>query len=149
MQKKITLLLIMATVITTSIFANPVSNIVNGKVLTTFSSKFEGATEVSWKQTDHYLQANFVINNQPMSAFFNESGEMIGAVKNILSQQLPITLNTELKKLTANNWISELFEFTDGQETTYFVTLENGDQKLHLKSAGSTDWSVYRKMKKN
>ena len=84
-----------------------------------------------------------------MSAFFSVNGELIGVSRNILSKQLPISLNSELKKYMANSWITDLFEFTDGQETTYFVTIESANQKTNLKSISASEWSAFKKFKKS
>jgi len=149
MKKKITLLAVIAVVMTTGIFAEPIRTDINSQVLISFTNRFAGAQEVSWNKADQYMKASFVKEGQAMAAYFDVTGQMIGVSRNILSQQLPINLNFELRKLIANGWITELFEFTTAEETAYFVTVETSSQKLHLKSAGSGEWEVYKKSKKS
>lgn len=149
MKKKIALLAIIAVVMTTSIFATPIEVNISSSVLTSFSSKFDGAKEVSWNRTDQYVRASFKINEQIMFAYFTETGSLIGVSRNLLSSQLPINLQTELRKISANGWITELFEFADDSENSYFVSIETADQKIHLKSVGNNGWSVIKKSKKS
>lgn len=88
------------------------------------------------------------MNEQVLFAYFDETGELLGASCNILSNHLPINLQIKLKKELSEGWISELFEFANDNETDYFVTIENADQKVQLKSAGHNAWSVYKKSSK-
>jgi hypothetical protein len=62
--------------------------------------------------------------------------------------QLPISLQTSLKKQCGDLWISDLFEVANDQGTSYYVTLENADTKIVLKSSGS-DWTTYQKQRKS
>lgn len=149
MKKKITLLAIIAVIMTTSIFATPIKEMVNSQVLTAFSSKFDGAKEVSWNRTDEYVKASFKLNDQVMFAYFTETGSLIGVSRNLLSFQLPINLQNDLKKISGNDWITELFEFAGNSETSYFVTIENADQVIQLKSTGYNAWSVTKRSKKD
>lgn len=147
MKKKITLIIVMAVVMATSIFANPIEVNVSSRVLTSFSSRFDGAKEVSWSKTEQYVKASFKINEQVMFAYFTEGGELIGVSRNVLSFQLPINLQAELKKYAAGGWITELFEFADDSQNSYFISLENADYKIQLKSVDNS-WSVIKKVKK-
>jgi hypothetical protein len=69
--------------------------------------------------------------------------------RNISSENLPIRLQADLKSTYANYWISDLFENAAPDATTYYITLENADQKLILHSSDSNAWSVYQKINKN
>ena len=73
---------------------------------------------------------------------------MLALTRNISSLQLPITLQASLKKNYENFWISDLFEVANEQGTTYYVTLEDGDTKLVLKS-GHSEWSTFQKQRKS
>lgn len=148
MKKKITLLALIVVVMSTAIFAKPLDVTVSSNVLNSFSTKFNAAKEVAWSSTDTYVKASFKMNDQYMFAYFTESGEFIGVSRNLLSSQLPFNLQAELRKVSGQGWITELFEFANDAETSYFVTVENADQKLQLKSIGVNSWSVYKKVKK-
>jgi hypothetical protein len=73
----------------------------------------------------------------------------LGVTRYISSGNLPINLQTSLKKSYDNYWISDLFEVAKYDNTSYYITLENADTKLVLKSNGGSNWSVYDKIRKS
>jgi len=149
MKTKITTLVLLAVIMTTSIFASDKGDNKNTQVLAAFSSKFSSATEVSWDRAQDFLKATFKMNEQYMFAYYTEDGELVGVCRNINSTQLPLNLQVELKKVSSNSWITELFEYASENDNAYYVTIENADQQIQLKSTGYNTWSVYKKVKKN
>ena len=81
-------------------------------------------------------------------AYYNESGDLVAITRNITTDQLPISLLTSLKKNYSDYWVSDLFEMVSNGESNYYITLENADHKLVLKSEDFSSWSTYRKEKK-
>ena len=136
MKKKITTLVLFAVVITTSIFATDKDNNTNAQVLAAFASKFSTAKEVSWDRAQDFLKASFKMNEQHMFAYYTENGELVGVCRNINSTQLPLNLQVELKKISANAWITDLFEYASDSDNAYYATIENADQQIQLKSTG-------------
>ncbi len=135
-----------AFIITNTAFANN-SNTVNDKVQTSFKQEFATAQNVVFSKTNNYIKAAFTLNNQVMEAYYTADGEMIGVSKNLLSTELPIGLQVDLKRDYADYWISDLFEFATESNSNYFITVENADQKITLQSNGN-EWIVYKKAKK-
>ena len=82
-----------------------------------------------------------------MFAFYNKSGDFMAATQYISSAQLPTGLKKSLKKLMGNRWITDLFEVTHDDESSWYVTLESADQKIVLKSDGGK-WRVYQNVEK-
>ncbi|MBS1596627.1 MAG: hypothetical protein JST75_00270 [Bacteroidetes bacterium] len=148
MKKTILALAVMLTTGLTSAFANKGEE-VNKSALTSFHRDFLSAKNVSWQQQKDYAKATFSLNDHVMFAYYNDQGELLAVVRNILSDKLPIRLLTEIKNDYSNYWISELFEMATEDQTTYYVTIENGDERIILKSQGLDQWSVYKKEKKN
>ena len=118
---------------------------VSSKVLTAFESDFVGAKEVVWASSRDFYQASFVFNGQHVSAFYNGDGEMIAMTRFISSLDLPLSLQTSLKKEYGSYWISDLFEVSNSEGTSYYITVENADQKIMLKSTSGENWRTYRK----
>lgn len=143
----VTLISLFSFMSTTSHAADEVN--VSSAVIATFQSSFKDASEVSWKVTDKFSKADFVMNSQHISAFFDHSGNLMAVTRNISSFQLPITLQTKLRNSYGTYWISDLFEMSDDNGTTYYVTVENGDSKITLKSNGTSDWSTFQKQRKS
>lgn len=141
-MKKIILTLAIA-LSTFAVFAN--NTTVSSTVLNAFNKEFSGATEVSWSAGAGFYKANFVYNTQYVTAFYSFAGEMIGLARNISSLDLPLKLQSSLKKDYSGRWISELFELSNEEGTSYYITLEQADSKIVLKSVDGLTWSVYKK----
>jgi hypothetical protein len=146
MKRIVVTLTVLLSLISVSSFANDEK--VNSKVLESFQSNFKNATEVDWSVSENFYKADFSLNGQYVAAYYDEAGQLIALTRNISSNQLPISLQTDLKKDRENYWISGLFEVANEQGTTYYVTLENADTKLVLKSAGS-NWTSFQKQRKS
>ena len=122
---------------------------VNSRVLNAFETEFTGATGVNWTAGDNYYKVAFVYNDQHVCAFYSTEGRMIGMTRYISSLDLPMSLQTSLKKGYNNYWISDLFELSNDDGTAYYITVEDADSKVVLKSQGTSGWSVYKKSTKS
>jgi|SRR6476620_1117133 len=142
------LMIAVALLVSLGAFAGKEKEKVNEKVLKAFNSEFTNVHEVEWTASADYFKASFALNGQMVSAFFNTDGELMGMTRNIPSSQLPVTLQTSLKRNYGSFWISNLFEVSNSNGTSYYITLENGDNKVILKSSGNSDWATYKKDRK-
>ena len=122
----------------------PISN----RALEAFRTEFNGATEVNWAAGTGSYKVTFTLNNQKLFAFYTTDGEFIAVTRYISSIQLPLNLQTNLKKMSGKYWITDLFELSDRDGTSYYLTLENADTKIVLRSTAGNDWSLYEKNKK-
>ena len=147
MKPKIAILVALALMLGTTTFASGRSKF-DPEVFNTFDKKFSGAKEVSWKESDKYVKATFKLNDQRMSAYFTQAGELIGVSRNVLISYLPVNLQIELKKQVQDGWITELLEFSTEETTVYYATIEKPDQKVTIKSSGASRWLTYKKVKK-
>ena len=146
-MKKIMLMLALVFTIGTS-FAYTGEEAINKQALNAFKKEFAGATEAAWTVGDNFYKVTFSLNDQQLFAYYNVQGDFIAVTRNISSLQLPLSLQTSLKRSYNNYWISDLFEVAKNDGTTYYVTLETADAKIILRSADGSDWSVYQKSKK-
>ena len=121
---------------------------VNSRVLNAFRQEFTGAKEVSWTAGSNYYRVMFVYNDQYVSAFYTQEGELMAVTRYISSLDLPISLQSNLKKNYNDYWISDLFEVSNNDGTSYYITLEDADMKIVLKSDGTAGWSIYQKTTK-
>ncbi len=147
MKNKITTLVLFSVITAFSAFAFPGKDKVDPQAFSTFHQKFAEARDVNWVTTDNYIQASFMLNEQQMFAFFNRNGEMVGVSRKIVGNQLPIILQTELKKYK-NGGISEMIEFATPEETAYFATIETAHHTTTLKGNRNM-WSVYKKVRRH
>ncbi|HLG39217.1 MAG TPA: hypothetical protein VI461_06090 [Chitinophagaceae bacterium] len=129
---------------TLSSFAGEVK--VSSKVLDAFQTEFATASDITWSEGSNFYKASFIFNGQHVSAFYSTEGELMGTSRYISSLDLPIGLQASLKKGYSNYWIADLFEVSNSEGTSYYITLENADSKVVLKSAnGDNNWKVYQK----
>ncbi|MFI5130172.1 MAG: hypothetical protein ACHQFX_09285 [Chitinophagales bacterium] len=131
---------------TLSSFAGEVK--VSSKVLDAFNTEFASAKEVVWTESNNYYKVAFVFNDQHVYAFYSAEAELMGLTRYISSLDLPISLQAGLKKDYSNYWISDLFEVSNSEGTGYYITLENGDSRVVLKSTGNESWKTYQKKTK-
>ena len=147
-MKKIILSIATVLIIGLSAFANKVGD-VNQQAVKAFTKEFANARNPIWEEKKDYTKVTFTLNEQVMSAFYNNNGELQAVVRNIISDQLPINLLTELKREYNGFWITELFEMASDDQTTYYITLENADKTIVLRSSGTKYWSMYSKANKD
>lgn len=131
---------------TLSAFASDVD--VNQKVLSAFNTEFTTAKDVKWSAGDNYYEATFVYNDKFLFAWYSAEGDLLGVSRYISPNDLPLSLQKSLKDNYDGYWISDLFEVAKNDGTSYFVTLENADTKLVLKTTDTYGWSFYKKVKK-
>ena len=148
MKKTILATAVILMVGLTGAFANKGEE-VNQKVAASFSKDFETAKNVQWQRQKDFEKATFSLNNQVLFAYYNENGELLAVIRNILSDNLPISLYADIRKNYNEFWISDLFEMASEDQTTYYISLEKTDETLILKSVDHNQWVVYKKIKKN
>ena len=146
MKRLLVILTIALSLVSLSSFAN--GEDVSPRAVKSFNKSFKNATEVKWTVTDNYFKADFALNGQYVSAFYNEDGGMIALTRNLSSLQLPIALQADLKSNYNCYWISNVLEVANEEGTSYYITLETADEQLTLKSSGDS-WSTFKKQRKS
>jgi hypothetical protein len=146
MKRLLVTLTIALSFISLSSFAN--GEDVSPMAIKSFNSSFKTATEVKWTVTDTYFKADFALNGQYVSAYYDAEGNMKALTRNISSLQLPIALQADLKKNYDSYWISDVLEVANEEGTSYYITLETADTQLILKS-NSGSWNTFKKQRKS
>jgi hypothetical protein len=149
MKHRILTLALLLSLSISNIFANTNEEVVNAKAASSFKKEFSQAQEVKWENSKQYVKATFKLNDQVMIAYYSNAGELLGITRNLTTSQLPMNLMTEIKKNHKKAWITDLFEITTNDETNYYITLEDADQTVVLKSLGSYGWTTFKKEKKS
>jgi hypothetical protein len=148
MKKSILTWAMMLTMGLSTTFANNEETI-NQRAVSSFKKEFSTAQDVKWENRKDFVKATFKLNDQVMFAYYSQAGELLVVSRNILSTQLPINLLSNLKNDYSSYWISDLFETSNAEGASYYVTLESADQTVVLKSNGTTSWDTYKKEKKS
>lgn len=131
-----------------STFANDNDGI-NKSVKLSFSRDFSNATNITWQRKTKMVKATFSLDDQILFAYYEPTGVLVAVSKNITTENLPISLQTDLKTNYSTYWISDLFENASKEETDYYVTLENADKKVILQSSGTEGWVVFKTISKD
>ncbi len=121
---------------------------VNQKVLDAFKNEFGTAKNVEWVAGSNYYKAAFVYNEKHVFAYYSTEGDLLGITRYISPADLPMNLQLSLKKDAANYWISDLLEVAKNETTTYYITLENADEKAIFKSSNGSSWEEFKTVKK-
>lgn len=141
------MLLTLAIAVTTmSAFAREEG--VSQKVLDAFRTEFATANNVTWTTENDYYKASFVYNSKYVFAYYTSDGEFLALTRYLSPVDLPILLQNNLKKKYEGYWISDLFEASKSEGTTYYITIENADTRLVLKSEDNS-WTTFSKVKKS
>ena len=147
MKKRIlTWMLALITSISTSYAAGIDGGTENAKA--SFRKDFGGAEVIRWDNSKAFSKATFRYNGQVMFAYYSIQGHLMAVGENILSDRLPLVLEISLKKNYSDYWVTDLFEVVNDGETSYYVTLENPDYVLILKSSSTNGWEIYTRTKK-
>ncbi|MBS1917331.1 MAG: hypothetical protein JST87_13720 [Bacteroidetes bacterium] len=144
-MKKRILICAMLLVATISFSFAKTTDGINDKVATSFKKDFANAQDTRWENGSDFIRATFSLNDEIVQAYYTQDGDLMAVTRNILSDKLPITQLLSLKKNYSNYWISDLFEMYSNGETAYYITIENADQKIVLKSDSGNGWNVYSK----
>lgn len=147
MKKSIVGLALIMLTITGSTFANN-SETTTEKVLANFKKEFSTAKDTRISQTGSNYKVTFTLNEKKVYAYYSEEGQLLGMYRNLVSTELPIALQRDLKADFDGYWINELSEFSSNDGTSYHVTLESAGHKLILKSIDGANWDVINRMKK-
>jgi hypothetical protein len=114
-----------------------------------FSSHFYRAQNVKWEKMDSYYEVTFSQFGTTLFAFYSENADFMGIANYIPTTNLPESLSLELKTKYNNYWVSDLFRYLVNDQPGYCITIENGNQKIMLKSDGNQKWNLYKSVKKS
>jgi len=118
-----------------------------GENAVAFRKDFKHAELLSTEEGKDYTKFTFKMNGAILFAFYNERGELLAVTHNLKSTELPIRLLMEVKHDYSGYWISDLFELDANGSNTYYLTLENADSKLTLRS-NDGNWETYSRSSK-
>jgi hypothetical protein len=133
------------TVGISSSFATPAGDLDN--INASFHKDFRQAELLATNVTENYTKLTFKMNGMVLFAFYSGDGKLLAVTHNIVSTQLPLQLLMDLRRNYTGYWISDLFECDADGATSYFMTIENANSKVTLKS-NDGNWETYTKSTK-
>ncbi|MGC4037895.1 MAG: hypothetical protein QM764_18170 [Chitinophagaceae bacterium] len=121
---------------------------VNEKVLSSFGKDFSLAKNVQWREESGYLKARFTVSDMLIEAYYTEDGEFVGSARNLLFDQLPLSVIHEFNKRYDENSVLSVLEVTNSEGTSYRIWIEKDNKKVKLNSTSSGEITVAEKVSK-
>ncbi|HVZ55571.1 MAG TPA: hypothetical protein VG870_02840 [Chitinophagaceae bacterium] len=147
MKIRIISFLLAASMAFSSLYATAAPAETPSSIQKDFSRHFSHASELAWTQGNGFFRASFQLHGLYLFAYYSPDGRFIGVGRNLAVNQLPLLLQHALKEQYRDSWITDLREFSSGQGTTYYVTLENADRQTMLQGI-SDDWKLVKTIEK-
>lgn len=113
-----------------------------------FETTFTNAQHVSWAVENDLYRTNFLAGDRFASAYFDETGSLVVVTRNITQHEIPFVLQSKLSNDYGKYEIKEIVEASDQWGIHYYLTMENDQHKVILKSASGTYWNKISKTKK-
>ena len=101
----------------------------------------------SWEENEAFYTLHFIQDDKYWKEFYTLEGEKIGWSRNIGAFELPAVLFESIQTNYPDYWITDLFVIHLNHENTYYLTLENADEKIVLKNEDNS-WSAYKSIMK-
>ena len=146
MKKILMAVAVFLTITTGTAFANNTE--VNSKVIKAFNTTFGSVEDVTWTTGSDFYKASFTYNSKFVYAYYSFEGKFLGLTRLMATSELPLILQTSIKKNYADMWVTDLFEVANADGTAYYLTVEDAENVLIVKSAGGSDWTTFKKSKK-
>lgn len=113
---------------------------VSTQVLQSFKKEFPAAAYLKWDKYQDYFRATFVLNDHRTEAWFSSEGELLGTVRDLLFDQLPLTVMKNVGKKFPAAYFYEVREVSNTNGTTYQMVA--GTKKAKYKLSATPDGEV-------
>jgi len=117
------------------------------KILSAFQKEFSFAKNVKWEEEGNLARVIFSLNDQGITAWYNSDAELITTARNILYNQLPISVMRSLDKQYTGADIFGIVEICRNDETWYQIRADKKGKKLLLKASPSGNIIVLKKIR--
>ncbi|HEX7846158.1 MAG TPA: hypothetical protein VF476_10195 [Chitinophagaceae bacterium] len=130
MKKIIVSLLLLITVGATTVSAAPVTP--DPQIEKIFQKEFAGAEHVKWDKASGYFSASFVLAGRRTQAWFSAEGELLGTVRGVLYNQLPLVVIRSLQQRFSDAILYDISEVVNTDGTKYKFTIESKAKKYKV-----------------
>ena len=146
MKKTFVTLFLLLTIGITASLAN-IPPIIDPKILSAFQKEFSFAKNVKWEEEGNLARVKFSLNDQGITAWYNSDAELVTTARNILYNQLPISVMRSLDKEYEGADILGIVEISRNNETWYQIRADKKSKKLLLKASPSGNITVLKKIR--
>jgi hypothetical protein len=132
-MKKIFLAAAFLTATVISSFANPIEK-ADPKAEAVFNKQFAGAQSTIWSKTEEgLLKVNFVWGGHSTVVYFNDKAEIIGSIRNMFYDQLPLTIIRSVESKYQSPVVIEVREVSNEEGTKYALVLEEKTKRYNVR----------------
>jgi len=146
MKKTFVTLFTLLTIGITVALADPITK-VDPKVLSAFQKEFSFAKNARWEEEGSLTRVIFSLNDQGIIAWYNSDAELVTTARNILYNQLPISVMRSLDKEYEGADVFGIVEISRNDETYYQMRVDKKGKKFLLKAGPSGNITVLKKIK--
>lgn len=120
---------------------------IDPRIISKFEKDFSFATNAKWQVKEDLAQVRFLINDQPVTAWYNSDAELVIIARDILYNHLPISITSSLEKKYAGADFYNIIEVTHNNQLHYQVTAETKKKTLVLKATPDGKIEVKKRIK--
>ena len=131
-MKRIYLSLTLFLAIAVAVNAND-GETVSKEVQASFKKVFPSAEGLTWNVAGDLLRATFILDGHRTLAYFDEEGRFAGSLRSLFFNQLPLASMTAIDKKYPGADITEVYEITNDEGTSYLISLEATQKKYKVK----------------
>lgn len=121
---------------------------VSSKILESFKKEFPEAQQVQWNEGSEYSSAVFVLGDFRAQAWFDSNGELVGTLRDLLYNQLPLTVMRRIESKYPDANPMEIKEITNANGTSYNLKMEDKKFRYTIVATPNGEISVSKKTKK-
>ena len=106
---------------------------VSFRCVQSFEKEFGYIEDVKWSNSmNHMSRAEFVQDDEKVTAYFDEAGEYVASTTTMQFDQLPKMLRSRIKEKMPTANVVTVFRVTTGTDVSYyFETEKDGEKKLY------------------
>ena len=146
MKKTFSVLLAFLIIGTSAVLANEGRD-VDPKILSVFQKEFSFVKNAKWEVKGNLSQVYFLLNDQGVTAWYNSDAQLLTTARNILYNQLPISVIRALEKEFAGADFVGITEVSRNNETYYQIRADEKNKKFLLKASPSGNITVLKKIR--
>jgi len=146
MKKTFSVLLAFLIIGTSAVLANEGRD-VDPKILSVFQKEFSFVKNAKWEVKGNLSQVYFLLNDQGVTAWYNSDAQLVTTARNILYNQLPISVMRALEKEYAGADFVGITEVSRNNETYYQIRADEKNKKFLLKVSPSGNIIVLKKIR--
>lgn len=121
---------------------------VTAKIKSVFEKDFAACSDLTWTKYEDVYVASFKMKDVSLTAAYNENGELLAVTRYINFSQLPLKVSRAVEEKYGSYTIDPSVIELTGDQTSYFLNVENEKVALKIKSDASGYIIVENRLKK-